>query len=180
MPFHTDCPSRASDVRVRIVVCPTAAIGVSSISGLTFAILDARARREVAKQTAERVDAAVAEKVSQARARMQIGEWDAAIALLEEAIATKDATDIGGATRLLAEAKTSKTKLLLESAQRAVQEKDIDEDTKLFRAFVILRRNLPKEGAIREAERLVDLERQRQQEVRRKEEQDIERRLRSN
>jgi len=109
-----------------------------------------RATRE--RTTALLANQVVAAKVETARAHMARQGYDAALAVLEDALATENATDFEGARVALVQARQGQADLLLDHAAAAVAHRKIDEARRLLKDYL----TQPYAGQKPKAERLLN------------------------
>jgi hypothetical protein len=123
---------RKKPSRLALWIClPMAVVGLLVIGGLAWTL-------EMDRQEAVIAEAndAVAGQVEAARTLIAHHQWDEAIAALQKALTTPDATELDGARVLLREARHSQAKAILAAAEAAIQHADAAGARKLLQDYL--------------------------------------------
>jgi len=110
---------------------------IMSVTGLILIgalVWHLETRRRVA--TEQGANQAVAGKVEAAREHLAHRDWDRAVELLEQAVATENATCFGDGPQLLARAQRGQAGAVLEAAEAAVGRQDAAGSLKLLRDYL--------------------------------------------
>jgi hypothetical protein len=102
----------------------------------------------------EEANETVAGKIKLARAHIQHREWDGAARVLEEALATEDATELDQARNLLGKVQRSRAQDLLAAARLALRRKHAVQARKLFQQYIACPDATDRDGARRQLRQL--------------------------